>query len=696
MAILDRPSVDVFSPIPLLDAQKHISTGKWEDDAALRLVVQDTIKAENFENQKQWIMSWPVATTLYQSPIAPRYWEGTQTERANIPFYTVATAVNSMVPQILNGLFYDNPPFMVQERPGTSSQAARAIGALLAYQLEEIHFREELRLGITNALLFGTGIFKYGWETYTTKRKLYKLDKNSVSVASPLAGVSNAKPVTIFPVDDDLIEEEIEEYIDRPTFEHIVNLRFVLVDPALNVPDIRKAKYVVHRMYMTWDDLDKLRDRPGFKIPSKEELLELFYPPKEEAVASLGEVSIRNPLWDSRAEVRYENTTIDPTNEPLEILERWDNSTYICVIQRKLVIANDANVYGKIPFLSIGWWDTPESFWSMGLAKTIGSEQRLQQGITNTWLDNAALNLNGVFVRVRSKSIPTQSIRMSPGKIVEVDNKDDFTVLDRLPPVPEAGQHILLSQQRAEVVSGATETSMQGTAGASGHSNLARTATGANMMGSGSGARVSDFVEKLSTNVILPFCYAMQEMNASLLPLSTIRYILSDELQHEYFREEQGDIVALLNAKLRFSILAGAKMQARRNMAQALPIMIQYLTSPQTIQQLGVQSRKVDIAEVIRMLFEVSDWKNYRDVVLPMSKDEQQRAMMNSPAGVAAAKSQGQMQLQNNQGQLKQQLVDQENISRAGRDILRQSIIQSGRNEEVTGEPGGAGFGENA
>src|SRR5207245_1886797 len=133
-------------------------TGVWDDAVALKLVTQDAIRAENFEAAKQWVMQWPTAVVLYQSPFAARYWEGTQTERANMPFFTVAKAVNALVPPILKGLFYDDPPFMIQERPGTKAQAARAIGAVLTYQLEDINFREELRLVVTNALLFVTSI----------------------------------------------------------------------------------------------------------------------------------------------------------------------------------------------------------------------------------------------------------------------------------------------------------------------------------------------------------------------------------------------------------------------------------------------------------------------------------------------------------------------------------------------------------
>lgn len=696
MALLDKPTVDVQRPIDPEAAVKAMKTGLWDDATALRIVIQDTIRAETFEGTKQWVMQWPTATTIYQSPFSAKYWEGTQTERANVPFFTVATAVNSIVPQILNGLFYENPPFMIQERPGTSSQAARAVGALLAYQLEDINFREELRLGVSNVLLFGTGLWKWGWETYTKHRKIYRRKTQPLSIPSPLAG---QPAVQIHNDDEDIEEELIEEYIDRPLFEHIVNLRHVMVDPGLNVPDIRKAKYVVHRQYLTWNQLDRLRDRPGFKIPSREELLMLFFPPRESAIAALGENSVRNPLWDAVSEPRYEDTTADPFNEPLEVLERWDEHQYMVVLQQKLVICNDDNPYGSIPFLSAGWWDVPEAFWSMGLAKTIGSEQRLQQGVTNLWLDNAALNLNGVFVRVRGKSVPSQSIRIAPGKIVEVDNKDDFKVLDRLPAVPEAAEHISLSQQRAEQVSGANEMATMGVAGASGHSNAARSAAGISALTSGAGNRTSDFVEKLATQVILPFLYSCHELNRALMPVSTLRYILGEELEHEYI-QDGGDLIALLNSRVKFSILAAAKMQARKNMSQALPILVQFLTNEQTTQQLAIAGYRVDVVEIMRMFFEVSDWKNFNDVVVKMNPQEQQRFQSMQPGAQAMARQQSMMQGQQQQLQQKHQnsmeLVDLENMDRAGREVLRHTLEQVESPEALTGQPGATGFGSSA
>src|SRR5271155_4613652 len=527
--LLDRPPNTAYSPILLDEAKAALYTGVWGNEAALKLVLQDAARAENFEQSKQWVAMWPTATILYQSPLTARYWEGTQIERANVPFFTLATAVNSLAPKILNGMFYQDPPFMLQQRPKTSANAARAAGAILAYQLEDINFKESLRLGVINACLFGTAIWKWGWESYTRKRSIFKRKNPPVNIPN----IPGLPTIQIHPVEEELEEEEIEEYVDRPTFEHIVNLRHILVDPSLNLPHIPKAKYVVHRMYMTWNDLDRLRDRPGFKIPSKEDLLQLFFTPKEPVEASPAELSVQNPMWDMRAAPRFEPATEDPFNQPLEVLERWDEKRYIVVLNKKLVICSDENPYGVIPFLSVNWWDVPEAFWGMGLAKTIGSEQRLQQGITNSWLDGVALNLNGVYIRVRGKSVPTQSIRVSPGKIVEVDNKDDFKPLDRLPAVPEAGAALSLSQARAEQVSGANEPVVQGSMGGP-KSSMGRTATGANLIAGGSDSRIQDFVEKLSNQVFIPFLYNAHILNCKLLPLSSVHYILNDELEHEF------------------------------------------------------------------------------------------------------------------------------------------------------------------
>ncbi len=694
MAILPDPKIENYGDISPASARSALATGVWDDDSALQMVVNDANTAENFENTKSWVLMWNSASLLYQSPYIPQYWVGTQSESASIPLHTVATTVNTLVPQIMNGLFYQNPPFLVQERPGTTSAAARAVSAVQAYQLEEIRFKDEIQFGAVNACLYGTGIWKYGWRTYTRLRKVYKRAQEPVKLP-PTPGLPNQY---LIPDDEEMIEETVEEYVDTPTFEHIVNLRQVLIDPGLQVPDIQKAKYVIHRNYLTWEDLDRLRDVPGYNIPSKEKLLELFLPPKEEPISAAAENGPKNPLWDARSEPRDTETTIDPFAQPLEILERWDNNKLIVVLQKKLVIRNEENPFGKIPFLAVNLMDIPESFYGMGLAVLVGPEQRLQQGVLNAYINNVALNLNGIYVRVRGKSVPTQPIRMFPGKIVDVDHKDDFSILERLPAVPEAAQTIAMSQARVEQTSGSNALTMQGSLGGGARSSITRTATGVTALSGGADARVQGFVERIATRVMIPFFYAMAEMNAALMPLKTLKYILDEELQHNYAGtgDKPADLTDILNARVKFEVSAASRLQARRNMAQSLPVITQFLMNQQVMQALAIEGKKVDIDEILKMFFMVSDWKNFDDVIKPMTPEDQQRYQQTLQSNTAAVQLKGKMALQQQAHQNKLEEVEASNMAKAAREVQRHALIASETNEVLNGEPGNQGFGSNA
>ena len=680
MAILDAQVSDPSKPIAPAQVKEKLRTGQWDDAAALSLVINDAITAENYESSKQWVAGWSTGNTLYQSPFTARYWEGTMVQRSSIPFFTVASAVNSLTPQILNGLFFEDPPFMIQPRAsGTSEQEAVAVGDVLGFQLQDTGFREELRLGVINALLFGTTIWKWGWETLTETYETV-VRKPPTTLPNPVPGAPN---IQIDEEDEDLEIESVEVEIDRPFFEHIKNLRHVLVDPTLSVPDISKGKFVIERIYMTWNELNDLRERPGFDIPSEEELIELFLPPKEPVEMATGETSLKNPVWDMRAKERWDEATIDPFNEPLETLWRWDNDKLIVILQKKRVLFNDDNQFHKIPYLSVGWWDVPEGFYSMGLAKTVGSEQQLQQGVVNTWLDGVALNLNPSWKRIQGKSVPTQSIRLSPGKVINVESKDDITPLERTPAVPEAGEHIAMSQSRVDQLAGAGALNTQGMG--AGHSNLARSATGANLLAN-SATTAPDFVEKLANQVIIPLLNNFHQMNFRLLPKKMLKRILNDELQHDYLKA-QGDVVNLYNAKVKFSILAGAKMAAKRAMQAQLPVIIQFLTNEQTTQQLAIAGYRVDVLQLMRDMYQVGEWKDAADIIVKMTDDEQQRAQQNSPAALTQMKVQGAQQQQQQKHSDALDIVDSENVARAGREVLRSALEKSETPEDLTGGP---------
>ena len=187
----------------------------------------------------------------------------------------------------------------------------------------------------------------------------------------------------------------------------------------------------------------------------------------------------------------------------------------------------------------------------------------------------------------------------------------------------------------------------------------------------------------------------MHEMNRMLLPASQLRYILDEELQHDYTKSN--DIIDILNARVQFSILAGAKMQVRRNMAQSLPLLTQSLFNPEFNQQLAVQGMKLNVMELFRMWMEASEWKNQNDLIVPMSPQDQQRWQQMQPAAQAQGKLQAASAMQDKKFEQQQQLADQENVARAARDVLRQTFEKATAPEALTGEPGATeGFGSEA
>jgi hypothetical protein len=300
------------------------------------------------------------------------------------------------------------------------------------------------------------------------------------------------------------------------------------------------------------------------------------------------------------------------------------------------------------------------------------------------------------MVRVKGKSVPTQSIRIGPNKMIEVDAKGDLEPLKFGDPVQEANQLFAMSQQRVDSVSGANPITSQGNAGSAGHSNLARSSFGASLLGQGASNIISDCIDKLANQVLVPYLYDMQEMNAQMLPYSQLDWIMSEELKHDYVTQG-GDLIEILNAKVKFSVLAGSKMHVRRNMSQSLPLLTQNLANPAVTEQLGLQGMKVDWLEISRMWFMAGEWANMNDVIVPMSDEEKQQHQAKSQNSAQAQKFQAQQALLAQKSAAAEQLADSQNVARAARDCLREGFKKAVEPEMLTGQPqtSGAGFGGN-
>jgi hypothetical protein len=71
-------------------------------------------------------------------------------------------------------------------------------------------------------------------------------------------------------------------------------------------------------------------------------------------------------------------------------------------------------------------------------------------------------------------------------------------------------------------------------------------------------------------------------------------------------------------------------------MAQALPFLLEVFGNQALIQQLSQVGYKVNVMELVKMVLDMSEWKNRADLVVPMTQQEMQTMMQQNPGAIKA------------------------------------------------------------
>jgi hypothetical protein len=675
------------------------------DEAAKTLVVEDARTTRSWINSRFFQIRWIEVDLLYQSPPTLRTWEGTSLPKANISKFTVATHVNAITNKLIGGLFYENPPFRLRARAGTTADTVRAIEAIESYQLDEMNFTQEVKYGLFSTLLFGTGIWKWGWTEY------YETHYEFEPVGQPVVDDQGNEIST--EESDKFYKIPKEVLISRPFFM-CCDIRHVLVDPGCRTPDIRDAKFVIHEFAVTYKDLLRMKDevyydpKTGepiyrYKLPSEEVIKSWFdstAPPTRQTWETQDNTNTINGQWIQHAAPLFEKTTADPLEEPLQILERWDNDKVITVLNERLVIRNEPNPLGKIPFFSVNWWMIQDCYWGLGLGIILGGDQRLQQGFINAIADIGTLAANQPIIRSRGANINTQQVRSRLGGFIDVtgDPTKALHPMD-LPKIQsEMFAIVAASEARTEQNSGASTPLTMGSL-TPGHSQgqIGRSSAGASGIMQAANDRLGGLVEDFNRQVFQPFLWQIHEMNKNFLPPTVYRQILGQQLGDKFKVSMNNFMQAGIKS---FDVLAGAHLAAKQQMAQSLPLLMQYFMSPQLANQVAdINEEYIDFGELVHMLTDAGGWGGgqYYSILKPLTPQMKQKRLQNSPANLAMIKGQNQQALlkQKMDAMAQQKEIQQENewTGRAAGDIIRHSIVAAGQPEEMTGEPGGPGFG---
>ena len=686
-SLFETPDANIDSSNMKFD--EETGTYQFTDRAALKLVLDDVNNADTFINVNQWASGWTLADIIFQSPANASAFDGGNVGQANVPKFTVSNHISSIVPKMMGAIFYEDPPFLLRPLPATDPGVVKAKTALFSQQLWEMKFEEETERGMDQMALLGTCIFKWGYLEYKKKTKKYVRKGEPLNLNLPSG---NTKLDTPEMDDFEIVYED--QMVSHPWIRYC-DIRTVLVDPGCRYGDIRRANWVIYRDYATYMDLDRLRGQDGYDIP-EQSVLEALFLSKPSSGADNISLTLTEGMrgWLQHSLPRNYKTSADPTATAIEVLERWDADKVIVILSfngHNILIRNEANPYGKIPFLSANWRNIPDSFYGQGLGLLVGSEQLVEQGITNIALDLLAYGLQPTAVRKKGFNTPTQNVRWKQGGIIDVDEDVDkaFKFL-QMPQVPgEAWQFIGQAQSAAAATSGANEQVVQGAGGMGNKSTGMRSGTGAAAVVAANASRLDGPTGRFVRQIFVPWLYIMDELNNDLLPTSVMRQVLGDALGETF----KLDHIQLRSAKLEFEVLAGTKLGAKKEMAQFLPIMLQIFNNPTFTADLAQAGYIFDPVAIFQSFSDAAGWKFSQNFLKKMTPEQVATAKANTKAALMQMQLNAKQQSQAAQFQHEETLEDQKQLGKAGNEVLRQAVEQATTPEEVQGEPGGTAFG---
>lgn len=653
----------------------------------LALVVGSAEKAEQYIANKQWNLLWRDADLLYQSPRPMTVYENTYILEPNVQRFTVAKVCNAVVPKVYKGLFYADPPMILRPRPGTSQNQTDAKTALFSSLLDSCEFKKQTRWGLEQMAHLGTAIWKWGIEY-----KEIEVEERIATVASVMAGPEELGVGDTVAVESEPNIKVTKRIVPRPFFEHREISR-VLVDPHLEVSDIREAAYVVDVRYMDFYQIQELQKsvsnedgyEEGWSFPN--DLIDLWMPPAEvnyPSQLSSEKQSIVQGVVHHAEDVNI-NVSPDLLRKKIEVLEYWDKGRKIIVLARKKVIFTGDNPFKQIPFLSANWWNRRKAFYGMGLGLIVGQNQRVDQGTINAILKILSFGVNPVYLRRRDANAPTQMIRTSLGKILTVDGetKDAYSLLDT-PKVPQEVWAALSESEKAtESASGADAMLVQGsTAGP--RTSMGRTAGGAGILAGASADRLDGPLDNFIEQVFKPFLYILDYLIFHYISDAEIQFILGEELGKDY----KVDLQQFHNARFEYEVLAGASLAAKRIMAQSMTLITEIFQNPTIQQNLAeINEEYIDFKPILNMWMEASEWKNRQDIIKPLTTEMKQRMAAKSQEAQQQSKLNMQLMTNDQKFQQKQQLDDLATDNRIKRDLVRDAFRHSAMSEATEGEP---------
>lgn len=617
--------------LPIQQTEVAFADQGRSNDSMLKEANLNREESENFIATRGLIGRWNLAELMLRAWVEPVKWKGSEQFRSHLGVPLIAEQFYSIHSVVNQTLFGGYKVFQLDPTAGTSMEATEAEYTILNSQMKSAGFRgvslkTEFREVTYDGLFYGWGVAHYGWE-YRKENVIKKVPRTHI-----LTTVINGNMVQIpqRSKDEDDVEEKIVavKEFNQPKFEH-VPIRRCRYAPDLRRGDPRCAEWFGRIIYQSGYDLDRMRNTPGWNIPTREQLVKLSTPvmlaqastnPLETLGANTGNPVFQQTTTPQKAypENYTERTSHDPLARKYELFDYWTRDRHCIILNKEYVLLNETHNFGRPPFLGFCFRNAPDSAHGYGIAFWLTDFQRVCQGILNAFLDDMNLNLMGTYNAPAGTNNSAQSMWIFPGKVFKNDGDKEVKPLTRNAiDAKEPLAVIAQIKQWASSVTGAGIGTLGSNPGAAGD---VRTPGGVEALTAGENIKLQDLIDVISEQVFVPFLEFCIAENQKLKP-SQIRAMLSEALGSAF----QTTPLEVLNGTFKVEISAGTRLAAREALNKYITVITTLLQSPGTVENLAVQAMKLDYNGMLSALFDSFGVPYKEEIIVPMTDEDKQR-----------------------------------------------------------------------
>ncbi len=635
--------VPIAEPLSQADQRQiKLASDPWSDDYALDIVKSDWAYAESYRtNAHDW--RYRNADELYLAWVGQRYWDGTRVPRSSIGVPVVYSQIEALLPKTVPAVTNPDGYFFYSETDlGDDEELiVMAWKEMVVKQLEETRFRVQVARALKCMKQHGNGVLEAGVEDYEEEFIQFKRSTRPTGMRMmnhPLAG-----PVPVPTGTSEDYSRSIKREKKQRPYVRYVSLKDFYVDPSCESTVLQEgAGYVMKRVYMTAGQIKALRSSKDFKIPDDEYLTNLS---KAKATANQDVTKLSSELFRYNMWNPAQDYSVDPAQKRIAVIEYTTNARKIWWLQGGLdtqsVIYNKSNRYGEINYYSVPYADVLDRWHAMSLCDVAEGEQRLQQAIINSRIDELALGLHRPLMKRRGVTIPAYQLKVRPGVVIETEQPEDVKQMEVLNITQNAFVEVQASELRVQKMVGLSDLAGQGVPTAGGNS-ANRTATGVNTQAGAQESRINYLIETIEDMLIEPVVTAVIRYNKKFMdPKQAANWLKLDKRFQKLNPEN------VMNARIACECRASVKMRARMNFLQIFPQLSQTYLNPEVLQLLGKVGKKFNIEEWLHMSMDALNYAPRKALIQDMTKEEQ--AAMNQPPAEAKLKMQAAQQQQQSQ-----------------------------------------------